>query len=123
MLHTIRSARTHPTPVVAIALTGETITVNGVRIAHHEAENPYEVAVHAAARTVAAPLNRPVRVVATDPTGTRTALVVHPDGHTSDIQTDHPAGATPPRRSSPARCMRALWRAVLTYYGYLPRRR
>jgi MinD-like ATPase involved in chromosome partitioning or flagellar assembly len=75
-----------PHPVVAITIDGDTITVNGAPIEHDGTQPLHQAAIHAVARQVAQPLNRPVRAIATDDTG-RTALVVHPDGHASDHET------------------------------------
>ncbi len=86
-----------PHPVVAINIDGGIITVNGTPIEHDGSQPLHQVAVHAVARQVAQPLNRPVRAIATDHTG-RTALVVHPDGHASNHEV---LGATPPSVSTP----------------------
>jgi len=72
-----------PHPVVAITIDGDIITVNGAPIRHDGTQPLHQVAIHAVARQVAQPLNRPVRAIARDHSG-RTALVVHPDGHASD---------------------------------------
>ena len=79
-------------PVVAITIDGGAISVNGTPIEHDGTQPLHQVAVHAVARQVAQPLNRPVRAIATDHTG-RTALVIHPDGHASD---HHVLAAAPP---------------------------
>jgi len=95
-----------PHPVVAITIDGDTISVNGAPIRHDGTQPLHQVAIHAVARQVAQPLNRPVRAIATDHNG-RTALVVHPDGHASDhealpTQEPAPAAPEPPRYVAPA---------------------
>ena len=95
-----------PHPVVAITIDGGTITVNGAPVEHDGTQPLHQVAIHAVARQVAQPLNRPVRAIATDNNG-RTALVVHPDGHASDhealpAQEQAPAAPEPPRYVEPA---------------------
>ena len=75
-----------PHPVVAISISDTGITVNGTPVEHDGSQPVHQVAIHAVATQVAQPLNRPVRAIATDPTG-RTSLVVHPDGHATNIET------------------------------------
>lgn len=76
-----------PHPVVAIKIEDGTILVNGETVEHDGHGDPYVVAAHAAATRVAVPLGRPVRAIATDGTS-KTSLVVHPDGSTSDVESE-----------------------------------
>lgn len=86
-----KSAAQHPIVAISINDNGE-VTLNGDPVKPGpEGTDPRHHAVHTVARQVAQPLRRAVRVVATDPHGQKTNMVVHPDGHTSDVdQLDRP---------------------------------
>jgi MinD-like ATPase involved in chromosome partitioning or flagellar assembly len=75
--------QTHP--VVAINIEGDGVTMNGAPIAHDGTRPPHQVAIHAVARQVAQKLGRPVHAIASDQDGSM-RLVVHPDGHASDVE-------------------------------------
>lgn len=91
-----------PEPVVAIHIDGGAVTVDGTAVHHDGAHPPQQVAIDAVASQVAQRLRRPVRAIATDRSG-RTSMVVHPDGHVTDVQSltpvvtgDNQPGPTPP---------------------------
>ncbi|MGI8647793.1 MAG: ATPase [Acidimicrobiales bacterium] len=72
-------------PTVIVQITNAGVLVNGETINVPAGTPPQVAAVRYIAHTVAKPLNRPVRVVANDPQG-QTRLVVHPDGHGSNVE-------------------------------------
>lgn len=99
------------TPVIRIQITGDQVMVNNSEVEHDGSRSLYEVAIHAAAERVAGPLGRPVRAEASDDVAT-TRLVIHPDGHASDIEVvpEAPALAAVP---APAPVSGARGRRVL----------
>lgn len=97
------TTKVSPTPVVTVAIDGDTVTVDGERVEHDGTRDVHEVAVHTVARNVAQPLNRPVRTTATDHNG-ETRLVVHPDGHTEEVESptdDHANNKRPASKAAP----------------------
>jgi len=89
-------------PVVAIYIEDGLVMVDGSAVEHDGMRPPQQAAIDAVARHVAQPLRRPVRAIATDPSG-RTSLVVHPDGQVTDVQSLTPvvAADNPPAPSQP----------------------
>lgn len=75
-----------PFPVVVVTIDDNGVAVNGEVVDRDPDQSPREAAIDAVSRRVARALRRPVRTVAEDYTG-RTRLVVHPDGHVSDVAT------------------------------------
>ncbi len=76
-------------PVVSIHIDSGAVTVDRTVVEHDGTQPLQQVATDAVARQIAHQLGRPVRAIATDPSG-RTSLVVHPDGHVTDVQTLNP---------------------------------
>lgn len=81
-----RQADVAPFPVVVVTIDDNGVAVNGEVVERDPDQSPREAAIDAVSRRVARALRRPVRTVAEDYTG-RTRLVVHPDGHVSDVAT------------------------------------
>lgn len=75
-----------PFPVVIVTIDDSGVAVNGEEVERDPDQSPREAAIDAVSRRVARALGRPVRAIAEDYTG-RTRLVVHPDGHVSDVAT------------------------------------
>lgn len=72
-------------PTVTIVIADNSVLVDGLSIPL-TADTPYQVAAaRYVAMVVARPLGRAVRCVAEDSFG-RTAMLIHPDGHTSDVR-------------------------------------
>ncbi|MFJ6419169.1 hypothetical protein [Paeniglutamicibacter sp. NPDC091659] len=71
-------------PVVIAKISDHEVTVNGESI-DLNGTPPHQAVISHIALTCAKPLDRPIRVLATDPSGT-TRLIVNPDGTTTDIE-------------------------------------
>lgn len=95
-----RQSDVAPFPVVVVTINDNGVAVNGEVVDRDPDQSPREAAIDAVSRRIARALGRPVRTVAEDYTG-RTRLVVHPDGHVSDVaalatSVDDPPSHTPP---------------------------
>lgn len=86
-----REAAVAPFPVVIVTIDDNGVAVNGEEVEREPDQSPREAAIDAVSRRVARALRRPVRTIAEDYTG-RTRLVVHPDGHVSDVASLGDAG-------------------------------
>ncbi|MDN5852423.1 MAG: hypothetical protein L0K86_06155, partial [Actinomycetia bacterium] len=89
-----------PFPVVVVTIDDNGVAVNGEVVERDPDQSPREAAIDAVSRRIARALRRPVRTVAEDYTG-RTRLVVHPDGHVSDVATLAPVADDSPERFVP----------------------
>ena len=87
-----READAAPFPVVVVTIDDNGVAVNGEMVERDPDQSPREAAIDAVSRRIARALRRPVRTVAEDYTG-RTRLVVHPDGHVSDVAALEGGGA------------------------------
>ncbi|UYM04717.1 MinD/ParA family ATP-binding protein [Solicola gregarius] len=87
-----READVAPFPVVVVTIDDSGVAVNGEIVERDPDQSPREAAIDAVSRRIARALGRPVRTVAEDYTG-RTRLVVHPDGHVSDVAALDDGGA------------------------------
>ena len=90
-----------PFPVVVVTIDDNGVAVNGEVVERDPDQSPREAAIDAVSRRIARALHRPVRTVAEDYTG-RTRLVVHPDGHVSDVAALAPTTDEREARSVPA---------------------
>lgn len=80
---------------ITVDVDGQQARVNGAQIKVPSGTDPAMAAIHHVARTIAAPRDQPVSVVASDEEGTRLMMLVHPDGHTSDRRVAPDASPSP----------------------------
>lgn len=72
-------------PVIAVTVTGDVAFLDTELLHFPLGTDPEQAALDEVTRRYAAPAGKPIRVVAVDDNATVT-LLVHPDGHTSDVR-------------------------------------